>query len=59
MDISPVAVGSKSGERETGSRMQSTGEAGVREAYVIDAGLVVSPKIIARNERRVGQCRTA
>ncbi len=29
-----------------GSRMQSTGEAGMREAHVLDARLVVSPKIL-------------
>jgi hypothetical protein len=34
-----------------GSRMRSTGEAGMREAYVLDARLVVSPKMFASSER--------
>ena len=33
--------------------MRSTGEAGVREAYVLDARLVASPKIGCKSERRV------
>jgi hypothetical protein len=34
-----------------GSRMRRTGEAGIREAYVLDARLVVSPKMFASSER--------
>ena len=33
-----------------GSRMRSTGEAGMREAYVLDARLVVSPKMFGGSE---------
>ena len=40
-----------------GSRMRSTGEADVRKAHVLDACLVVSPKIVGKSERRIGQCR--
>jgi hypothetical protein len=37
--------------------MRSTGGAGVREAHVLDARLVVSPKILAGSELRIGECR--
>jgi len=37
--------------------MRSTGEADVRKAHVLDACLVVSPKIVGKSERRIGQCR--
>ena len=38
-----------------GSRMRSTGEAGMREAHVLDARLVVSPKMLPA----ANGCRTA
>src|SRR5208283_4862678 len=56
VDMSPFAVGQMASARR-GSRMRSTGGAGVREAHVLDARLVVSPKILAGSELRIGQCR--
>ena len=45
-----VLVANRASARR-GSRMRSTGEAGMREAYVLDARLVVSPKMFASSER--------
>ena len=36
--MSPIAVGGKNGERETGVKERSTAEAGMREAHVLCAG---------------------
>src|SRR5271165_816909 len=46
-----LVLAAKMASARCGSRMRSTGEAGIREAYVLDARLVVSPKMFASSER--------
>jgi len=46
-----LVLATKRASARRGSRMRSTSEAGMREAYVLDARLVVSPKMFASSER--------